>query len=230
MITNDGNNQADHAATMVDIHDSDNCHLGPNDLPCDMCVAAAEHEHKQRQHALKTLAKAGVFSGDEPPLLTDTDKAALLEDVLQRARDDLNDGRPLTEMAGSSRLSPVERRIAQAIEQDKQFASLSVVRAAVADVLDAGWPVTEEVCECGHDREMHDTTDAFGPAGHCKDWSDGCDSFTQQTALSWLFECVESEHQTEMRAAFIDAVQTRITELQSPPHDMDARLLRREEV
>jgi hypothetical protein len=31
------------------IHDSDNCILGPNDLPCDMCVAAGEYERSQRQ-------------------------------------------------------------------------------------------------------------------------------------------------------------------------------------
>jgi hypothetical protein len=188
-----------------DIHDSDNCHLGPNDLPCDMCVAAAEYERRKST-------------------LTDADKAVLLGVVVQRARDDLNDGEPLTEMRQSADPA-VAQRILTAIERDAQFASLSVIRAAVADVLDAGWPVTEEICECGHDREMHDTTDAFGPAGHCKDWSDGCDEFTRRTRWSWLFECVESERQTEMRAAFLDAVCTRIVELQSPPHSMDARLL-----
>jgi hypothetical protein len=108
--------------SLSDIHDSDNCHLGPDDLPCDMCVAAAEYERRKST-------------------LTDADKAALLGAVIQRARDDLNDGQLLTEMrrdSGSSRLSPVEQRIAQAMERDKQFASLSVIRAAIADVLDTG--------------------------------------------------------------------------------------------
>lgn len=121
--------------SMSDIHDSDNCHLGPNDLPCDMCVAAAEHEHKQRQQALKTLAEAGVFSGGDPSTLTDTDRAALLEGVLQRARDDLNDGQPLTEMRQS--VDPaVAQRILIAIERDKQFASFTVIRAAGFDLID----------------------------------------------------------------------------------------------
>lgn len=181
--------------SISDIHDSDNCHLGLGDLPCDMCVAAAEHEHKQRQRALKTLAEAGVFSGGEPSTLTDADKAALLEGVLQRARDDLNDGQPLTEMGGGSRLSPVEQRIAQALEQDKQFASFTVIRAAVADVLDAGYKFKNHTKPC-----------------------------------PWLFFHDESDEQTECRGRFMDAVGRRIIELQAPPHDMDARLLRREEV
>lgn len=178
--------------SMSDVHDSDNCHLGPNDLPCDMCVAADKHEHEQRQRALKRLAEAGVFSSGEPSTSTDADKAALLDVVIQRARDDLNDGRPLTEMRhdGSSRLSPVERRIAQAIERDRQYASLTVIRAAVFDVLEAGYRFRN----------------------HAK-------------PVPWLFFHDESDEQSEVRERFLDAVTARITELQAPPHNMDARLL-----
>jgi hypothetical protein len=173
-----------------------------------MCVAAAEHERRKST-------------------LTDADKAALLDVVIQRARDDLNDGQPLTEMrhvhaygtiegqsvpqcecgevydydtdilarvgdSSGSRLSPVERRIAQAMERDKQFASFTVVRAAVADVLDAGGVVLPPVSNHPH---------------------------------PWIFGADEREEQTECRERFMDAVCARIVELQSPPHSMDARLL-----
>jgi hypothetical protein len=143
-----------------------------------MCVAAAEYERRKST-------------------LTDADKAVLLDVVIQRARDDLNDGQPLTEMrrdGSSSRLSPVEQRIAQAMERDKQFASLSVVRAAVADVLDAG-------------------DAALPPVGN--------------HPHPWIFGVDEREEQTECRERFTDAVCARIVELQSPPHSMDARLRER---
>jgi hypothetical protein len=139
-----------------------------------MCVAAAEYERRKST-------------------LTDADKAALLDVVIQRARDDLNDGEPLTEMRrSSSRLNPVEQRIAQAMERDRQFASITVIRAAVADVLDAG-------------------DAALPPVGN--------------HPHPWIFGVDEREEQTECRERFMDAVCTRIVELQSPPHSMDARLL-----
>lgn len=78
--------------------------------------------------------------------LTDADKAALTQGVVQRARDDLNDGRPLTEMGGS-RLTPVERRILQAMRRDRRFASFTTVRAAVADLLDVGEDSIGCTCE-----------------------------------------------------------------------------------
>jgi hypothetical protein len=163
-----------------DIHDSTTCALGPGGAPCEMCALVNESERR------------AMLSDTDPPTLTDADKAVLLDVVIQRARDDLNDGQPLTEMRRSgSRLNPVERRIAQAMERDKQFASFTVVRAAIADVLDAG-----DV--------------ALPPAG--------------SHPHPWIFGVDEREEQTECRERFIDAVCTRIVELQSPPHNMDARL------
>jgi hypothetical protein len=69
--------------------------------------------------------------------LTNEEKAALLNAVVDRARADLNDGKPLAEMVHDN---GVEQRILTAIKQDRHLASLAVVRAAIADVLDAGRP------------------------------------------------------------------------------------------
>jgi hypothetical protein len=70
-------------------------------------------------------------------MLTDNEKIVLLNAVIDRARADLNDGKPLTEMAHDA---GVEQRILTAIKQDQRLASLTVVRAAIADVLDVGPP------------------------------------------------------------------------------------------
>jgi hypothetical protein len=91
-------------------------------------------------------------------------------------------------------------------------------------VLDAGETVIKEVCECGHDREMHNTNDVMGLAGHCKDWDDGCDEFVLQTSRLWTFQRTESDVESQRRESFIDAVCARIVELQSPPYSMDAGL------
>jgi hypothetical protein len=69
--------------------------------------------------------------------LTNKEKAALLNTVVDRARADLNDGKPLAEMVHDN---GVEQRILTAIKQDRHLASLTVVRAAIADALDTGPP------------------------------------------------------------------------------------------
>lgn len=109
--------------SLSDTHESSTCALGPNGQPCPMCALANEYERRS--------------------ILTGSDKTALLDDVVQRARDDLNHGQPLTEMRASNddSIDPeVSRRILRAIDQDQRFASLTVMRAALADVLDAGDP------------------------------------------------------------------------------------------
>lgn len=63
----------------------------------------------KRQQALKMLAEAGVFSGEEPT---------------------------------------VPRRILTAIERDQRLASLTTVRAAVADVLYAGYRFKNHAKPC----------------------------------------------------------------------------------
>jgi hypothetical protein len=68
--------------------------------------------------------------------LTNEEKAALLNAVVDRARADLNDGKPLAETVHDN---DVEQRILTAIKQDQHLASLTVVRAAIADVLDTGF-------------------------------------------------------------------------------------------
>jgi hypothetical protein len=63
-------------------------------------------------------------------MLTDNEKAALLDSVIQRVRADLNDGKPLTEM------------------RDHRLVSLATVRAAIADVLDAGYQFKNHAKPC----------------------------------------------------------------------------------
>jgi len=74
--------------------------------------------------------------------LDDVEKRALMGKVAERARADLNDGRPLTELAGGAQ---VTRRIQAAIHNDRTPASLTTMRAAIFDVIDAG---------CHHDDGM----------------------------------------------------------------------------
>jgi hypothetical protein len=95
-------------------------------------------------------------------------------------------------------LSPVEQRILAGIQQDQTCASVTVVRAALDDVIDAGY-------QC----------------------SKGCDlrhSWTFRTE-AFIGDAQPTDEELELRMKFTDAVVERIAELQAPPHEMDARLL-----
>jgi len=98
---------------------------------------------------------------------------------------------------------------------DNLFIDVATLRAALMDVIDTGCAVSGEICECEHDRKMHDTNDVMGPAGHCKDWDDGCDGFTLMTHRSWVFHRDESDSQTALRSDFADAVVKRAQTLRS---------------
>jgi hypothetical protein len=97
------------------------------------------------------------------------------------------DGGPceLCAWAEGSRVDAAE--LLRDIRQDRQYASVSVVRMAIADVVDIG-----------------------------------------EAGLPWtFFPDDESASQTDHRARFIDAVAQRITQLQAPPHNLDAGLRER---
>jgi hypothetical protein len=92
----------------------------------------------------------------------------------------------------------VEQRVREGIANDQSPASLTTVRAALADVLDRG-----ESCAIytGVDRQ--------------------CD-----IRHSWEFDPNdESEDETENRELFINAIVRRIAELQVAPHHLDITLL-----
>src|SRR5690242_10641695 len=71
--------------------------------------------------------------------LDDIEKQVLMSKVVERARADLNDGKPLTEMVGGdSDDAQLKRNILAAIGNDQHPASLTTIRAAIYDVIDAG--------------------------------------------------------------------------------------------
>jgi len=76
------------------------------------------------------------------------------------------------------------------IRQDQYYASLSVVRMAVLDVIDA---------DCYHNDNL---------------------------SHEWLLNANDEDFANEQRELFADKVVERITQLQSPPHGMDAGLLK----
>lgn len=90
------------------------------------------------------------------------------------------------------------QRLTMAMARDRQVASVTVVRAALADVLDGGY-------QC----------------------SRGCDLKHPWLFPTELFpgDKQPTDDDLGLRERFLDAVTARIAELQAPPHNMDARLL-----
>lgn len=188
----------EHSIAMAGIHESSTCTLGSGGGPCDLCRMVNESEaqrmerEREQEAGVREVDEAGEVveaSESRKSTLTNPETEALLEIVIRRARADLNDGGPLTEIGVQRNDPAVLRRIQTAMQRDRQYASLTVVRAAVADVLDAGYQFKNHAKPC-----------------------------------PWLFFHDESDGQTEVREQFMDAVTTRIVQLQAPPHEMDARL------
>jgi hypothetical protein len=81
-----------------------------------MCSAANDYEQRQSLQ------------------LTELEFVALATPVLERVREELGEGERLTELRKLD--SDHAQRILAAIENDKRFASLTTIRAAIADVVD----------------------------------------------------------------------------------------------
>src|ERR1044072_2057941 len=88
------------------------------------------------------------------------------------------------------------QRILTALSNDKRFASLTTIRAAIADVVDAGWQ-RGEGCDLKHPWRF--PTEMF----------DGAEQPTDDDLL--------------LREKFLDAVCQRIAELQAAPHNLDSQ-------
>jgi len=101
--------------TASDLHNSHTCSLNAGG-PCDLCSAANEYEQRRRVQ------------------LSEAEFVALATPVLERARADLNDGEKLTELR---KVEPKHlHRILHALDNDRRFASLTTIRAALFDVID----------------------------------------------------------------------------------------------
>jgi hypothetical protein len=95
----------------------------------------------------------------------------------------------------------MKRDLLQAIENDGRYASVSTVRAAIFDVIDGG-------CTCG--------------ASEKHPWElDEVHVGSKETSET-IEEIVDMQ-----RERFVDSVCTRITQLQSPPFELDGELWER---
>jgi hypothetical protein len=143
--------------------------------------------------------------------LDDVEKQALMDKVVERARAELNDGRPLTEMrqAHKHEFRQIEGqsapqcecgavrdydnatrdRILAGVQDVGQVTSIATLRAAIMDVVDAG---------CHHDDGM---------------------------SHEWKFNAAEESFANEQRCAFVDRVAERVVQLQAVPHLYDESLL-----
>jgi hypothetical protein len=121
--------------------------------------------------------------------LTDSEKDALARLALSRARADISDGEPLTHTHA--------QRILTAIREDRQMASITTVRAALFDVIDAGWQCSRS-CDLRHP------------------WAFPTEMFAG--------DAQPNDDDLQLRDRFVDAVIARIAQLQAPPHNFDATL------
>jgi hypothetical protein len=132
--------------TLSEVHDSSTCRLGSGCNPCEACTAAIEYEQRQvisRVHQM-------MSEDCDCPKHRDQVKPSCCDRCDESDKQELDQGTAYNILA--------------AIENDKRFASLTTVRAAIMDVIDTGCQHADSLT---HEWQFNNTDEDFANGQRC---------------------------------------------------------------
>jgi len=136
--------------------------------------------------------------GEQSSRLNEAEFIALATPVLERARVDLNDGEKLTE-----RLDPARaQRILAAMENDKKFASLTTIRAAIMDVIDAGCRHSDSLT---HEWRFDNADEDFANEQRCNFVDAVCQRIAELQCAPYNFDPQFYDYSTGYATGWADA-------------------------
>ena len=165
--------------TTSDVHNSRTCSRNTGG-PCGFCAAANDYEQRQQTQ------------------LSEAEFIALAGPVLERVREELNEGEKLTELR---KVEPEHlRRILHALDNDRRFASLTTIRAALFDVFD------QNVRELSaNDCDKHQTTDEEACENRCDFVDAVCQRIAQLQSTPHNFDPQYHDYCTGYATGWADA-------------------------
>jgi hypothetical protein len=225
------------------VHDSDTCTLGPNDTPCDMCVAADEYERRQREEVNmdeefdfeNVLCVCSYPLDNEGYCVIDTDHRGIYPSG-DKSRD---------LAATAAQLVSISYKRKQRQQALKTLAQAGVFSGSSQLATESGGAQGQQAktpCDCPLHRlspeERAARIDAACDAALAENQTEQrlwADAMTVRAALmdvidegcqhpddmthEWRLDSGLEDFASEQRALFADAVLLRVIELQSPPHD-----------